>query len=271
MQIIKNAGAPAPPPSANQPVIIQEKKSNTTCIVITTVVCLCIVAPIIIVIAMMASAAAVVTSAIDQITIPETTTTPPYTPIPSVPQFFMDICQPGNPVEVLSGGETWTADDLAHPNADMANSPEDVANVFNLHTSNYFDGNGDFVFYDYLNGPAGQLPLSGPTSCTFKITPADPAQNIMIHGFPNIGSDIHSDKQITDLSTDMTNCGNTYLSINGVRKCGTVTMGAEDPYEPMVFNAGESVEFILEAADNAKVDFGTMGFYIRTGTDLTWP
>jgi len=166
----------------------------------------------------------------------------------------MDICQPGSPVEFLSGGEQWTDADVAQMGVP---SGADAENMFTLHPPHVFDENGDFA---HAGGPPA--PLSGPTSCTFKITPADPAEMITIFALPVIGYSIHSDKQFSDLTTDMTNCGDTYLKINEVRKCGSFDyMG--DP--ELTFNAGESVEFTLEAVNNAQIDFGMMGVMVYTG------
>ena len=68
----------------------------------------------------------------------------------------------------------------------------------------------------------------------------------------------------------MTDCGDTYLSINGVRKCGMVDMMSPDAMAlmtPLEFNAGESVEFTLKTVDNTNANFGPFGITIFTGTE----
>jgi len=229
----------APPPSGNQPVIIEQKKSNTCCIVTITAISLCVVVPIIIVVALFATAGA-----------------------PPVPKYNMNICQPNSPAQFSTGGETWTADDVAHPLFGEMD-PALADNSFVLHTPNLFNGNGDFDFP--MNGPPAPLAA---TDCTFKVTPANSAEKIYIMGFPNVGVNMHPNKYITDLTTDM-DCGETYLSINGVQKCGMVDMMSQDAMAlmtPLEFNAGESVEFTLKTVDNADANFG-FGFMIFTGTE----
>jgi len=256
MQVQQNAGAPAPPPSGNQPVIIQQKKSNTCCIVTLVLCCLCVVVPIIIVVALFATAVSTISS-ID-LTVP---TQPPAGPSGNIPQYYMNVCQPDSPAEFLTGGETWTSDDIASPMG--GGDPALASHSFILHTPNFFDGNGDFDFP--ISGPA---PLAA-TDCTFKITPADANEKIFIMGFPNIGETIHADKNITDLTTDMPDCGDTFVAINTVRKCGTVDYMSNDMLVLttfLEFNAGESVEIVLKTVDNAEVDFGFSGFIIYTGT-----
>ena len=60
----------------------------------------------------------------------------------------------------------------------------------------------------------------------------------------------------------MTTCGNNYISINGVKKCGTPDMMS---YENFVieFAAGESVDFELKT-DNADA---LISFQIYTGVE----
>jgi len=220
--------------------VIEQKKSNTCCIVTITAISLCVVVPIIIVVALFATAAG-----------------------PPVPKFYMNICQPNSPAHFSTGGETWTADDVAHPLFGEMD-PAERANFFSLHTPNLFDGNGDFDFP--IDGPPANLAA---TDCTFIMTPADATEKIYITGMPNIGVNMHPNKYITDLTTDMTDCGETYLSINGVRKCGMVDMMSPDAMAlmtPLEFNAGESVEIILKTVDNAEANFGLFGFAIFTGT-----
>jgi len=141
-------------------VIIEQKKSNTCCIVTITAISLCVVIPIIIVVALFATAAA-----------------------PPVPKFYMNVCQPNSPAQFSTGGETWTADDVAHPLFGEMD-PEDLANAFSLHTPNLFDGNGDFEYP--IDGPPANLAA---TDCTFIITPANGAEKIYIMALPNIGVD----------------------------------------------------------------------------------
>ena len=67
----------------------------------------------------------------------------------------------------------------------------------------------------------------------------------------------------------MPDCGDTFVSINAVRKCGTVDMFSNNApalMTPIEFNAGESVEIVLKTVDNADVNFGFSGFVIFTGT-----
>jgi hypothetical protein len=49
------------------------------------------------------------------------------------------------------------------------------------------------------------------------------------------------------MTTDMTTCGNSYLSINGVKKCGQIDIGEMGEnymnFMNVEFAAGESVEF----------------------------
>ena len=59
----------------------------------------------------------------------------------------------------------------------------------------------------------------------------------------------------------MTTCGNSYLSINGARKCGwRMTDGN---FTNVEFGAGESVEFIL------KLDDKPASFELKIFTGLT--
>jgi hypothetical protein len=263
MNVIKNAGAPAPPPSGNQPVIIQtEKKSNTTCIIIITVVCVCCVAPIVVFIAMLATAVSVVSEIASNlpanITLPETTTGTTTTTAapcadPSICQPYMNICQPGSPVEYFTGGEVWTDDDFPEG---MGAPPSD--SVFVIASPSFFDNNGDWVA---PNGP----PAAGTYDCVFTVTPADATEKIFLSA---MGMQVNpsNGESFTDLTTDMTTCGNNYVSINGVKKCGAQDLSDpanEANFENVEFAAGESVDFELKT-DNAQA---MLIFSIYTGVE----
>jgi len=65
----------------------------------------------------------------------------------------------------------------------------------------------------------------------------------------------------------MTTCGNNYISINGVKKCGSQDMSNpanQANFIGVEFGAGESVEFELKT-DNADA---TLTFQIFTGVEL---
>jgi hypothetical protein len=268
MNVIKNAGAPAPPPSGNQPVIIQtEKKSNTTCIVIITVVCLCCVAPIVVFVAMLATAASAISEIASNlpanITLPETSTTTSTTTTttttavpcadPSICQPLMNICQPGGQANYLTGGEVWTDDDFPE---DMGAPPSD--SIFMIASPSFFDNNGDWVA---PNGPAA----AGTYDCVFTVTPADATEKIFLSAFVSQVNGANG-LLFTDLTTDMTTCGNNYISINGVKKCGSQDLS--DPanmanFFNVEFAAGESVNIELKTDNTAAM----LNFQIFTGAE----
>jgi len=252
MNVQQNAGAPAyappppPPQAAPAPVIIKQEKSNTLCIVIATIVCLCCVIPIVIWIILASLAATAISSVASvasdlNVTVP-TTTVPTTTECPSFDTVkpFMNICQPGNPVEFFVGNETWTLADfpaVMHPYISI----DEEQNRFHLHPPTMF--NDDCEFEDTWRGGG----FIDETDCTFTVTPKNADEKIWISGYTTITMDLDPDSSespllFSDLTTDMTNCGDNYLSVNGARKCGYG--GMEIPVA--VAGPGESVELRLK-------------------------
>jgi len=191
----------------------------------------------------------------------------------------MNLCHSNGVNSFLTGGERWTAEDFP---ADVI-PPEDFSDVddqFLILPSFYFDETDEFNPPDFESLPGEEyISLVSPASdCTFTITPKNSDERIYAAFFPifyvvSVYDENHylNSQNITDVTTDMTTCGNNYFSINGVRKCGMIDFNVlTDPeYDGdfLKFNelagAGESVEFEL------KTDAGIQAFFminIYTGT-----
>jgi len=257
MQVINNAGAPAPQ-SVAEPVVIQKKKSNTLCIIITTIVCLCVVIPIVIFAIMMATAAAAVTSIASNvdtaISVSTTSTTTTTTAQPGVPQPYMNICQPDSPVEFFTGGETWSIEE--YPSMAQAEFGLSPTNNFYILSPNYFDEAGEFAPFDPYATSLSGYPSVPASDCKITLTPRNSNEKIYLTlgNLDRVFIPV-SGVLLTDLTTDMTNCGENYISINGARKCGYIdsdllTDGWIDDNgiftSVEVGAAGESVELILK-------------------------
>jgi hypothetical protein len=117
-----------------------------------------------------------------------------------------------------------------------------------------FNSNGDFV-----DGPPDAI---SETDCTFTITPKNSDERIWVSA-PWLSIDMYSN-YMTELTSDMSSCGNTYLSINGVKNCG---YGHFETYV-QIAAPGESVEFELKAPNGQDVHFGPNGLIIFTGTEM---
>ena len=123
-----------------------------------------------------------------------------------------------------------------------------------------FNSYGDFV--QGLPGPISE------TDCTFTVTPKNPDERIWVSA-PLLSIDAYDEypngyTYMSELTTHMSNCGDTYLSINGARNCG---MGEFGNYVPLA-GPGESVEFKLKASNGQDLHFGWDGLIIYTGTDM---
>jgi hypothetical protein len=100
------------------------------------------------------------------------------------------------------------------------------------------------------------------TDCTFTVTPKNPNEYVWFSA-PWLSIDEYSN-YMTHPSSDMSNCGNTYLSINGARNCG---YGQFDAFIPLAA-PGESVEFRLKAPYGQDLHFGPDGIIIYTGIEM---
>ena len=117
-----------------------------------------------------------------------------------------------------------------------------------------FNSNGDFV-----DGPPDAI---SETDCTFTVTPKNSDERIWVSA-PMLLID-ESSYTMTDLTSHMSSCSDTYLSINGAKNCG---YGDFDNFVPLG-GPGESVEFKLKAPNGQYLHFGWDGLIIFTGTEL---